>query len=327
LSPSAFRWSRAGTVVVLAAILAFGCKQATRASGNAQGPVGAFTFGPMAVAEPDGRVNLFVVGSNRTIWRSQCKELPCDRRSRYDDWWRDAGAPPFGIGSKPAATIWNQSRYDVFVIGARDGRLYHQTRGGTRWLGWEDLGGEALSGAPIATAWSDGRLDVFAAWKGESIKQRYCQSTGPLACRGSTWSQWFEIPGRPPQGFVGDPVAVSPAFGQIDIAVLGHDGAVWYTSYQNGWGGWQSLGGQFAGQPALAGAGGRTDVFAIDSMGKLWKTTGMGRVFEQFHAIDARFDEPPVAVVSQTRVELFARTRGGETLSHLSCDADDCISR
>jgi hypothetical protein len=325
LSPSAFRWSYALTGVVLAAFSALGCNQTSRTTGNVQGPVGAFAFGPMAAVAPDGRINLFVVGANRTIWRSECKAVPCDRRSSYDDWWRDAGAPPYGIGSRPSATIWNQNRYDVFVIGARDQHVWHQTRGTTRWLGWEDLGGEVF-GAPVATAWSDGRIDLFATFKGENIQQRYCQATGPIACRGASWSAWCAIPGRPPPGFVGDLAAISPTINQIDIAVLGRDGAIWYVSYQNGWGGWQSLGGQFASAPALAGAGGRTDVYALDAQGKLWKTTGMGRTFEQFHAIDARFDEAPVAVASNNRNELFARTRGGETLSHLSCDGDLCVS-
>jgi hypothetical protein len=314
-------------VIALAALvfsIACACRSPKRTSpGRAES--GAFTFGPTAVVGRDGRIDLFVVGSNRTVWRSSCAELPCDRRSRYDDWWRDVGAPPSTISSRLSATVWAQGRFDVFVVG-RDRKLWHQTRSGTRFMGWEDLGGELFT-APAATSWGDGRIDVFVAAAGESIQQRYCQATGPLACRGSSWSQWFNIPGRPPPGFVGDPVANAPSFDQIDIAVLGRDGAIWYTGWQSGWGGWQSLGGQFASPPALAAANGRTEVFALDGQGKLWRTTGAGRAFEPFHAIDARLDEAPTATGSQNRVELFARSKGNETLAHLSCDADHCVSQ
>jgi len=303
-----------------------GCNRPTRAPGKPMD--GAFVFGPTAVVGKDGRIDLFIVGSNRNVWRSPCRELPCDRRSRYDDWWRDAGAPPPGISTRVSATAWSRGRYDIFVVGGRGRRVWHQTRSGTRWMGWEDLGGEFFS-APAVTSWGDGRLDVFVAAAGESIQQRYCQTTdGPLACRGSSWSsEWYTIPGRPPPGFIGDPVANSPAFDQIDIAVLGRDGAIWYVSWQSGWGGWQSLGGQFASQPALATANGRTEVFALDARGTLWRTTGASRTFEPFHAIDAGLDEAPTAASSQNRVELFARSKGNETLAHLSCEGDLCLSR
>ncbi|HEX6276180.1 MAG TPA: hypothetical protein VFZ53_24230, partial [Polyangiaceae bacterium] len=201
-------------VVMAMAWLVFGCNRSNRAPAPGVTPSGAFMFGPTAAVGTDGRIDLFVVGSNRAVWRSPCKEPPCDRRSRYDDWWRDAGAPPRGIITRPSATVWTQDRYDVFVV-ARDRRLWHQTRRGTRFMGWEDLGGELYS-APAATSWGDGRLDIFVAHAGEVIQQRYCQATGPLACRGSSWSQWFAIPGRPPPGFTGDPVANAPAFDQID---------------------------------------------------------------------------------------------------------------
>jgi hypothetical protein len=211
------------------------------------------------------------------------------------------------------------------VVG-RDGRLWHQTRAGTRFMGWEDLGGQ-LRSAPAATSWADGRLDVFVAWGGEEIQQRWCQATGPLACRGATWSAWGKIPGRPPTGFIGDPTAVSPQVNQIDVAVLGRDGAIWLSSYINGWGGWQSLGGKFSHAPALAGSGGKTEVFALDAEGKVWKTSGMNRSFEPFRALDAKLDESPTAASWRESVELFARTKEGETLTHLSCTGDLCVSR
>lgn len=315
----------AGRLAVFVAVALLACNRPSRPSGGGQPLEGAFAFGPSAVVKRDGMIDLYIVGSNRTVWRSLCNELPCDRRTRYDDWLREGGAPPRGINSRLAATAWGQGRYDIFAVG-RDRRLWHQTRGGTRFLGWEDLGGE-LSAAPVATSWSDGRLDVFVAWNGEEIQQRYCQSTGPLACRGSTWSPWGRYPGRPPPGFIGDPAAVSPQVNQIDIAVLGRDGAIWLVSYINGWGGWQSLGGQFTSPPALAGTGGRTEVFALDARGKLWRTSGANRAFEPFRALDATLDEAPAAASSRESVELFARTKDGETLKHLSCTGDLCVSR
>jgi hypothetical protein len=317
--------SKTAVIALLLVVAALGCNRPNRPTGSSQPLPGAFAFGPSAVVKRDGMIDLFIVGSNRTVWRSPCNELPCDRRTRYDDWLREGGAPPRGIASRLAVTAWSQGRYDVMVVG-RDRRLWHQTRAGTRFMGWEDLGGD-LRSAPVATSWADGRLDVFVAWGGEEIQQRWCQATGPLACRGSTWSAWGKIPGRPPTGFVGDPAAVSIGPNQIDVAVLGRDNAIWIVSYINGWGGWQSLGGQFESAPALAGVGGRTEVFALDAQGKVWKTSGANRVFEPFRALDAELDEAPAAASSRESVELFARTKEGETLTHLSCTGDHCVSR
>jgi hypothetical protein len=320
------RRNNAGKFAVLVLLLAIGCKRPSRATPAGNALSGAFHFGPTAVVRRDGRIDLFVVGSNRTVWRSPCDELPCDRRTRYGDWLREAGAPPGGVGSRVSVTAWSQGRYDLFALGARDKHIWHQTRSGTRWLGWEDLGPEFFT-APAAVSWGDGRMDVFAGGPGETIKQRYCQSTGPLACRGAGMYPWVAIPGRPPQGFTGDPVAVSPAPDQIDIAVLGRDGAIWYVGWQGGWGGWQSLGGQFTSQPALAAVGGRTEIYALDAQGKLWRTSGANRTFEPFHVIDASLPEAPTAAGSQNRVELFARTKDNGTIAHLSCEGDHCLAR
>jgi hypothetical protein len=41
----------------------------------------------------------------------------------------------------------------------------------------------------------------------------------------------------------------------------------------------------------------------------------------------ATLDEAPTAATWKESVELFARTKEGETLTHLSCTGDLCVSR
>jgi len=312
---------------LLVAVGLGGCAQKKR-SAEPFRPVGAFVFGPSATAHRDGRIDLFVVGSSKTVWRSACSEPPCDSGKRYEDWLVDVGAPPPGAGSRVAVTAWGDRRQDFFIVGARDRRMWHQTREGTRWLGWEDMSG-SLFATPAATSWGEGRIDVFAVGPGETIYQRYCLGTGPLACRASSFTLWSPYPGRPPAGVVGDPAAAAATMNQIDIAVLGRDGAIWYVGYLNGWGGWQSLGGQFAHAPAIAIVGYRTEIYALDANKKLWRASGSNRVFEPFTQLEVSFDEPPAAAGSPTGAELFARTPGGETLLHVSCATGDggCMER
>lgn len=86
------------------------------------------------------------------------------------------GAPPGGIlaHTGPAVSSWAQYRLDVFVIGANDHNLWHKWWDGSKWNGWENLGGY-LTSSPAAVSWSFSRIDIFARG-GE----------------GHCWQLWFE---------------------------------------------------------------------------------------------------------------------------------------
>jgi hypothetical protein len=63
---------------------------------------------------------------------------------------------------------------------------------------------------------------------------------------------------------------VSNAHNNIDIALRGNDGALWFQRWAGGyWIGWRSLGGQLATSPTLVPAAGRTEAYALDANGVL----------------------------------------------------------
>jgi 3D (Asp-Asp-Asp) domain-containing protein len=64
------------------------------------------------------------------------------------------------MASRSTAVSWGSNRIDIFVKGT-DNALWHKWWDGSRWGGWESLGG-VLTSAPGAVSWGSNRIDVFA---------------------------------------------------------------------------------------------------------------------------------------------------------------------
>jgi hypothetical protein len=57
----------------------------------------------------------------------------------------------------------------------------------------------------------------------------------------------------------------------LDVFVRGGDNALWHKWFQNGWSGWESLGGYLTSSPAAASwSYGRIDVFVRGGDNALW---------------------------------------------------------
>lgn len=296
-----------------------GC-QAPRATPPDEGP--PLRSAPGVASYADGRLELFVEGNTRSIWRSTCV-APCDKEHGFGDWARDVGQPPAGVGSAPAAASWDTDRLDVFVLGLNDRAIWHQTWRGSRWLGWESLGGW-LASAPAAVSFSAGRLDVFATDANGSIWHTWCAALGVPGCRGVGFSAWENIPGRPAPGAVGPPVVVTGGRNSFDLLVLGGDHAIWHQSYDNSWGAWQSFGGTFAAPPAVAARGGRSlDIFAVDGDGVLWRTSASRGSARPWKTVQKNFAKEIVAApAADGESFVFARVADGAALRQFSCDAN-----
>ena len=217
---------------------------------------------------PSGRTDVFVLGSDGTVWQSSC-ERDCTKHKNYTDFSHGPGRPPGGATSDPAGVAWGEDRIDLFVRGAI-ANVWHQTWSKDRWLGWEDLDGRTAS-FPIVSSWGDGRLDLFALCGDGRLWHRWCQSgdTQPT-CRAANWQVWSPDPGGPSAPAVTSGDASSSASGRIDMAVRGNDGALWFQRWESSyWIGWRSLGGELASSPALVANGGRLETYAVDKSGKL----------------------------------------------------------
>src|SRR5207237_646795 len=102
---------------------------------------------------------------------------------------------PAGLGSKPSVASWGDGRIDVFVRGNADSALWHQTWEGSRWLGWENLGG-LLAAAPAAVSWGPRRIDVLVPGLNPgSVWHLACVGLTAVPCRGGNWEPWAPSPG------------------------------------------------------------------------------------------------------------------------------------
>jgi hypothetical protein len=98
-------------------------------------------------------------------------------------------------------------------------RMYHMDWSGTRWTGWETLGGQFISGAGAASCTS-GHLDVYAVGLDHALWRQ--------SWTGNGWTAWA------PQGgpWVSDPGATCIVGTSTEYVLeLGIDSAVWQTSF------------------------------------------------------------------------------------------------
>lgn len=112
---------------------------------------GQLTSAPSAVAWDNGRLDIFVRGTDNALHHKWYNS-----KEGWSGWESLGGI----LTSGPASASWNNGRLDVFVRGT-DNQLHHkwyEQKSG--WSGWSALGG-ILTSEPSATSWDNGRLDVF----------------------------------------------------------------------------------------------------------------------------------------------------------------------
>jgi hypothetical protein len=88
---------------------------------------------------------------------------------------------------------------------------------GTRWSGWESLGGALTSGPGVSSSGA-GRLDVFVLGPGSALFRR--------SWTGSSWTDWQSLGGQWTSG----PASSRRAPDHIDIFERGTDNAVWHLT-------------------------------------------------------------------------------------------------
>ncbi len=123
-----------------------------------------------------------------------------------------------------------------------------------------------------------------------------------------------------------NPAAVSRASGIIDTFVRGTDNRLYHKWYNNGWSGWEGMGGQLAGGPAATSWGsGRIDVFVRGTDNKLytkywngsWQPSINGFVKLDYGGIIT--SAPAAESWGPNRIDVFARG-GDNALYHLWWD-------
>jgi len=239
------------------------------------------TSSPAATAQNANSFNLFVNGTNGSLW--------------YKYWTGTTWAAPTSLGgnvtSSPAATSRAPGYLDVFARGS-NGALWSEntTNNGTSWNGWYQIGGQLAPGTgPAADARGTNSLDVFVQGTNQVLYYTHWN--------GATWSAWASLGGA----LTSSPAATSPTSGVIDVFVRGTDGAIWEKTTTNGgssWSNWASLGGQIAsgaGPAASSWNPSRLDVFVEGTNGAMYQKTWTGSSWSGWQSLGGVLTSSPAA--------------------------------
>jgi len=163
----------------------------------------------------------------------------------------------FNADSYPAISSWGPGRVELFMNGTRQGdgsiALLHTWADNGQWSGrWEVLGTGLMHGSPAAVSWGPGRTDVFVRGGGYELEHKWFAN-------GSWSSGWENLGGY----LTTDMGVVASGSGRLNIFARATDGSLAVTWFNNGWGGWGSLGGLVGEGTSVTGASRQDDVVDV----------------------------------------------------------------
>lgn len=155
---------------------------------------------------------------------------------------------------------------------------------------------QAGLGAPDATTWGPGRLDVFARGADNTLRHKWLAD--------GRWNSWESLGGSSQS----DPSAAAWGAGRLDTFVRGTDNQLWHKWYENGWSRWESLGGALASGPDATSPGpGRLNVVAKGTDGQLWHKS-YDRGWSPWQPLGGAVVGDPTVVASDAgRLDVFVR--------------------
>lgn len=189
---------------------------------------------PVVAQDQDGRLEVFVIGMDGPVYHSW--------RQLDGGWsgWESLGMPG---GNPPTSnlTVANDANLvlQAFVRGS-DKAIWHIGQQGQNggWGGsqWSSLGG-FLTSDPAVARNQDGRLEVFACGADRALWHNW-------TTQGGGWFGWQTLQGT----CTGDPVVGVNAAGEIEVFVKDLSNTLSHIQQSgadanNGWTGWDSLGG------------------------------------------------------------------------------------
>src|SRR3984893_1106106 len=208
---------------------------------------------PAAGSAADGRIEIFVRGSDDHVWHLW-QTTPNGDWSNWEalSAYRPLPSGLLAVAGNPAAGSAADGRIEIFVRGSDDHvwHLWQTTPKGdasnsehftaTRPL---RCGLLAVAGNPAAGSAADGRIEIFV--RGSDDHVWHLWQTTP----NGDWSDWEDLSAyRPlPSGLLavaGNPAAGSAADGRIESFVRGRDDHVWHlwqTTPNGDWSDWEDL--------------------------------------------------------------------------------------
>jgi hypothetical protein len=174
------------------------------------------------------------------------------------------------------------------------------------WSSYQTLAAP-VTGAPTASSWAPGRLDVFWISSSGTLTQMYYSAT--------TWNGPLAFPGH----WAGQPAAVSWGPNRVDVFTQGTSGTlqhIWWDG--TAWSGPQTLATGVASAPTVTTWGpGRLDVFYLDTTGHLSQTYYADTTWRTNTNLGGTWTSSPAAVAwAPGRIDIVGAGPAG-TLQHL----------
>lgn len=181
--------------------------------------------------------------------------------------WQDLGQLP-SLPNSELTTVAFRDGWIGFFVGLADGTVTYKYWDGSRWSGWNSLGGDV--GNPVVAVDGD-TIYVFA--RGKNRELMYANGRGTPG----TWSSWMSLGGKL-QDWGSRIAAASSKPGRMDVVALWEDKSAYHkattpiTSGGNlqlgdrslgpmGWTSWQPLGGKLYTLTMTSWGPNRLDVF------------------------------------------------------------------
>ena len=193
---------------------------------------------PAVGVNPDGRLEVFIVGTNGVI--NHIWQLKAGSSATTN--WSSFGTFNSYVSQTAKLAVGNlqNGQLDVFVIGT-DGVLYHNYVGSSGWTGFTSLGGSWPQDADLAVASEkDGRQAVFVIGNSGSLYNNW--QTSPTS---TNWNGWNDL-----TGWLAEAARLAVgrnSDGRLEVFTLGTDGIAYHTwensaNASTNWSGWASLG-------------------------------------------------------------------------------------
>ena len=230
---------------------------------------------PTVARDSDGRLQVFVVGTNDQLYY---KTQTAAGSSTWSSSWTSLGGT-MRTNTDPIGIANNDGRLQVFMVGT-DNAMYYKTQSSPNsntWSSsWTSLGGGVKADtSPAVARNSDGRLQVFAVGTNNQLQYRAQTAAGS-----NTWSSsWTSL-----SGGVRDrtsPAVVANSDGRLQAFVVGTNNQLYYKTQSSPnsstWSSsWTSLGGgiKVDSSPGVArNNDGRLQAFVVGTNNQLYYRT------------------------------------------------------
>jgi hypothetical protein len=238
------------------------------------------SLGARIVGAPDacswgaGRIDVVVRGTDNKLWQIAFAN------GAWTTWIMHDG----NLGSSPTCVSWGPNRIDVFAVDAETRAMQQKAWDGTRWSGWESIGGVfPLGAAPDAVSNGPNDITLVARGSDDAIWRNQHGASG--------WAGWNGIS----PSMQSDPGAIAFGGGRVDIFAQGTDAQMMRSSG----GAFSGLGGVFTrgdGPDGVSTGSGNFVLYVRGSDGELWRGRGSASAFAGWGKVGGHISSDPAAV-------------------------------